>query len=230
MWGAFLLGFAGSFHCLLMCGPLLIFMYGTPHFSLLSQLFYHACRLLCYGLLGFLAAVIGYGFQFSFGHQFLAVLVGLIVCLVGLQKLLIHSRFSFQLRVLDQLALRFVKLFTHRKITNIGVRGFLNGFLPCGLVYVALSGAFLTTKPTDAFWFMIAFGVGTTPALIGILFFKPLYERVRNIPLHKFVPLFVILFGLWLILRGLGLGIPYVSPSAEKLLLTKEATSTIECH
>lgn len=224
------MGLTGSFHCLLMCGPILVMMSGSSHFSLLSQLLYHASRLLCYGLLGFLAATLGLGFELSFGHQFMAVFVGLIICLVGFQKLITFSRFTFQLRGLDYLTQQLIKFYTNQKFSNVVVRGFLNGMLPCGLVYVALSGAFLTAKPIDAFWFMIVFGGGTIPTLISLLFFKPLYEKVKCIPFNKIIPFVVILFGFWLILRGLGLGIPYVSPSSEQMLLIEQVSSTLECQ
>ncbi len=230
MWAAFLLGLAGSFHCLLMCGPLLVMMSGTSHFTLLSQLLYHSSRLLCYGLLGFLAATLGMEFKLTFGHQFMAVLVGLIICLVGFQKLMTYSRFAFQLKGLDYLTRQVIKFYTNQKMSHVGIRGFLNGMLPCGLVYVALSAAFLTVKPIDAFWFMMVFGGGTLPVLISLLFFKPLYEKISALSFHKVIPFVVILFGLWLMLRGLGLGISFVSPSSEQMLLTEQVSSKVECQ
>lgn len=228
MWSAFLLGFAGSLHCVIMCGPLLILIGANQNFSILSQLFYHISRILCYGLLGILVAIIGKGFQLSFGHQFLAVLMGTLLCLVGIQRLFAHSFFEFRLKGLDQISTSLTRLFFKPTIAHVGLRGFLNGFLPCGLVYVALSGAFLTHSPFEGFLFMLAFGMGTTPILFSLLFFKPFYEKFVQLQLAKIIPLIIILFGALLIIRGLGIDIPFLSPGTDYLQLSR-GTARYNC-
>jgi sulfite exporter TauE/SafE len=90
--------------------------------------------------------------------------------------------------------------------------GLLNGLLPCGLVYIALSGALVSETLSGSVWFMFLFGLGTMPYLFLITYFGQairgrVYKRLR-----KFIPVLVVLLGVLFILRGLNLGIPYISP------------------
>jgi hypothetical protein len=89
----------------------------------------------------------------------------------------------------------------------------LNGLLPCGLVYVALAGAVARGTLLAGICYMAWFGLGTMPTMLGISLSGkvfPLYFRLR---LRGAIPLGVCLLAGLLILRGLALGIPYVSPA-----------------
>ena len=104
--------------------------------------------------------------------------------------------------------------------------GFLNGFLPCGLVYMAVLGAIATTSLWEGVLYMALFGLGTVPLMTTAVYFGNFLKgRVRQ-RIRKAVPVFVVLVGLLFILRGLGLGIPYVSPKP----ITPKADAQIECH
>ena len=99
-----------------------------------------------------------------------------------------------------------------RSFRSLVLLGMLNGLLPCGLVYVALAGAAAATTAWEGIGSMAAFGLGTSPMLVAIsLSGKMLPLGLRN-KLHRAIPVGVCLLAGLLILRGLSLGIPYLSP------------------
>jgi sulfite exporter TauE/SafE len=109
--------------------------------------------------------------------------------------------------------------------------GVLNGFLPCGLVYVALAGALAIGTVWSVMWYIVLFGLGTFPLMYVLSIFRS-FEGVsfRN-KIKKIIPTATFIVGVLLILWGLNLGIPYVSPKVkESHLASKEcAKTTMEC-
>ena len=103
--------------------------------------------------------------------------------------------------------------------------GFLNGFLPCGLVYMALVGAMAMASAPMGALYMMVFGLGTVPLMSGAALMGKVF-KTRLPTVRKWIPVFVVLIGLLFILRGMGLGIPYISPMAPK----DQVTAAIECH
>ena len=105
--------------------------------------------------------------------------------------------------------------------------GFFNGFLPCGLVYMALLGAISSGSEIDGAIYMIVFGLGTVPLMTGAVYLGNFLKvSVRN-KIQKAIPIFVIIIGLLFIVRGMGLGIPYISPSDTQLLISSDPNSCI---
>jgi sulfite exporter TauE/SafE len=107
------------------------------------------------------------------------------------------------------------KLFGIHTMRSLLLIGLLNGLLPCGLVYLGIAGALATGDILDGAMFMAAFGLGTIPAMLLVTSIRDYIsirfrERVR-----KVVPVFAGLMATMLILRGMGLGIPYISPAIE---------------
>jgi len=104
--------------------------------------------------------------------------------------------------------------------------GFLNGFLPCGLVYMAVFGAIAAGDLFNSSLYMILFGLGTIPLMTTAVYFGNfLTGKIRH-RIKKVVPVFVVIVGVLFILRGLGLGIPYVSPKP----MTEKVNAEMECH
>ena len=102
---------------------------------------------------------------------------------------------------------------------------FLNGFLPCGLVYMALFAAIATGSTLQGSLYMIIFGLGTIPLMTTAIYFSTILKSSVRQKVQKAIPFFVILIGVLFILRGLGLGIPYISPAP----VYDIANSTMEC-
>ena len=96
------------------------------------------------------------------------------------------------------------------------------GLLPCGLVYVALAGAIVSNDFFEGLTYMVFFGIGTTPILLFIVLFGPINQKLKRLPLQKILPWITIVFGIWILIRGLGIGIPFWSPNAERLNITNE--------
>ncbi len=89
----------------------------------------------------------------------------------------------------------------------------LNGLLPCGLVYVALAGAVSTSSLSNAILYMALFGLGTLPTMLAISLSGKLFPIAFRLRLRAAIPIGVCLVAGLLILRGMALGIPYVSPA-----------------
>lgn len=223
-WTALLLGLGGSLHCAGMCGPLVLALPARPGGQsafFAGHLVHHAGRLATYGALGALAGGLGGGLialspdSFAW-QQGLSLVVGGVILLATLLGLA-HSRLP-----LTHLPTRLVgtlrrALARALPLTSPGGRlltGGLNGLLPCGLVYVAAGGAATTGGTTAGLTYMLLFGAGTVPMLLATAW---LGRRLATPVLHSLtrhlVPASALTVGALLVLRGLGLGIPFVSPA-----------------
>ncbi len=109
---------------------------------------------------------------------------------------------------------------------DLFIIGFLNGFLPCGFVYMALIGSISMGNTIYGSFYMILFGLGTVPMMsLAPIFGNFINLNIRN-KIQKAIPVFVVIIGILFILRGLGLGIPYISPADGKLKISE---SPMEC-
>ena len=104
--------------------------------------------------------------------------------------------------------------------------GFLNGFLPCGLVYMAVFGAVATGSLLEGSLYMVLFGLGTIPLMTTAIYLGKFLNTAVKQRIQKAIPVFVVIIGVLFILRGLGLGIPYLSPAP----IVEMTSSAIECH
>lgn len=218
MIAAFVLGFTGSFHCVGMCGPIALSL-PVQHLSgfrkLMGILLYNAGRIAAYALLG---AVFGWvGKQFYLGglQQGLSIALGLTLLLaVVLRYTGLRWKISKRLpptfsNVIKQ---HLGTLLRQQRLNTLLVIGFLNGLLPCGLVYLAIAGAVSAGSVTKGMLFMAMFGAGTVPAMAGVAWFSHLFSiSVRN-KMRQLIPVVIATMGVLLLLRGLNLGIPYISP------------------
>ena len=220
MWTALILGVTGSLHCLAMCGPIAFALpLAQSKNKLLSLLYYHLGRLFAYGLLGAAVGWLGGGFVMAGVHQAVAIIMGVLLSLFGLQQLMgLHLfRFKILTTFFNQLHHSILSAFQQNRSKSIGLLGMLNGILPCGLVYVALSGALVLGHPTYGFLYMLFFGIGTLPMMIGIVLLKPFKKKKFRFQAGRLIPVITLLFGLFILIRGLGLSIPYISPNASQL-------------
>ena len=90
--------------------------------------------------------------------------------------------------------------------------GALNGLLPCGLLYAALLGAVNMSTPAQGALFMVLFGIGTWPALFAVRMGAGLFGDGMRVRLRRLSPVLISAVAVLMVLRGLELGIPYVSP------------------
>jgi sulfite exporter TauE/SafE len=224
LWTAILLGFVGSLHCAVMCGPLILAVsnVGRAGLSLTaSRLTYNAGRIATYCLIGLVFGAVGKTFAFAGIQRWVSVLAGAAILL----GLLLSTRVALKtpaMRLVVKLKSAFAGLLQHRSLGSQFLLGALNGLLPCGLVYIAAAGAATTLNPLGGALHMAAFGMGTLPMMVGL---GVASGRLRplSVRFQKLIPISVIVVAALLLLRGMALGIPYVSPP-----LNEHASLT--CH
>lgn len=212
IWTAFLLGLVGSLHCAGMCGPLALALPsgGTTRVSFVTgRLLYNAGRIATYTALGLLFGLVGRSLALAGMQRWLSVFAGVAI----LAGLFLSTRFATGAPVAKLVVLLksvFAGLLRRRSLVSLFALGLINGLLPCGLVYVAAAGAAATGDLATGALHMAAFGAGTLPVMLGIgLVGRRLQVAVQ---FRKWIPFSVALVAALLLLRGMGLGIPYLSP------------------
>ena len=103
-------------------------------------------------------------------------------------------------------------LLRRRTLASLAVLGLLNGLLPCGLVYVACTGATAVGGLLPGAGYMAAFWAGTFPMMIAISVSGRLLPFQLRLKFQKAIPVCVFVMATLLIVRGLSLGVPYLSP------------------
>jgi sulfite exporter TauE/SafE len=167
IWTALILGFVGSLHCIGMCSPLAMAATTISAKLIINRLVYHSGRILVYGLLGALVASAGFAFQISKYQNAVSIVLGLVlIAAASTNRFPIHSNKLFN-KLNVQLKMFFSGLLKIKNHFSVFLLGILNGFLPCGLTIVALSYCVISPSIGEGFGFMLLFGIGTLPALIG---------------------------------------------------------------
>jgi sulfite exporter TauE/SafE len=211
------LGFLGSFHCVGMCGPIALALplNRSNRFTKLSGIVsYNLGRVITYSILGMLFGMLGYGLVISGLQQTLSILAGTLMIIIAVAPFFlgkIGGRF-FPYAVFSKLkaSLKYVI----RKKGNIAlfILGSLNGLLPCGLVYIGIASAITTGDWLNGGLFMALFGWGTLPAMIALSTLGNSISMSARKRITHIMPGIIVTMGLLLILRGMNLGIPYLSP------------------
>ncbi len=107
----------------------------------------------------------------------------------------------------------FGRLLQRRTLGAVTLLGALNGLLPCGLVYVACTAALASHHWWEGVAYMTLFGLGTVPMMFGLGLAGMKLQSMLRFRLQRLVPVSLVIVGGLLVLRGLALGIPYVSPA-----------------
>ncbi len=229
---ALVLGLMGSLHCIGMCGPI-AFVLPVDRSSSTKKVFqiftYHFGRLLAYGIIGMLFGIIGKGLYLFGMQQKLSIIVGAAMILIVVLPYKFLGNFSISkplYRIIGRVKSSLGQALKRKTADTFLTIGFLNGFLPCGLVYMAVLGAIAAGNPINGAFYMVVFGIGTLPLMTIAVYFGSFLKGGVKARVRKLVPIFVALVGLLFILRGMGLGIPYVSPKPMMNMVQTE----MECH
>lgn len=190
---------------------------------------YHIGRLLTYSFIGFIFGWIGKGLYLAGFQQRISILIGVLMIVLILIPVRIFNKYNFSKPLYSTIGKvksslgKLLKQKSSKALFSIGV---LNGFLPCGMVYMALVGAMAGGSSIEGAVYMALFGLGTVPLMTTAVYLGNFLSVNVRAKIQKAVPVFVVIIGLLFITRGLGLGIPYISPSDASLTISNES---IEC-
>lgn len=232
LYTALTIGLVGSLHCIGMCGPIAVALpLGQKSWfdRSFGALLYNIGRSLTYGVMGAVFGLLGKGIEMAGIQQWVSIVMGVVMIASVLFPFLFRGSLNFD-RITSgyagRLIGRFRKLFGNQAKSNLFAIGLMNGLLPCGLVYVAVAGAINTNDVVLGTLFMIVFGLGTIPVMMGVSLLGNIISRNLRARLNKVVPVFIVLLGIIFILRGMSLGIPFVSPKSKMLTPEKEVKAT----
>jgi len=219
VWTGFILGFFGSLHCIGMCGPIVLALpsSGKGFSFVYGRVLYNLGRVVTYALLGLVFGLLGSKIYMFGLQQVASIALGAVIILwIAIPAVLknkIRSVSGFNLFT-ARLKSLFMPLFKKRSNVSMILIGILNGFLPCGFVYMAIAGAMAisTAGPVSGMLFMSLFGLGTIPAMLGTSIAGNYINIGFKRKFAKLVPVFAVLLAVIFVLRGLNLGIPYISP------------------
>jgi hypothetical protein len=172
----------GSLHCVAMCGPL-VGMHGS---SLRLAWLHSLGRLATYTVLGALAGAIGGAIDLAgrLGNlqRAATILAGLVVVAWGLALLVRAFGHGAQPRASrgTMFSSALVRIRTRRPRLRAWLVGVVNGFLPCGWLWVFVVTAGGTASAWRGAVVMIAFWLGTVPAMVGLIALAgPAFGRLR---------------------------------------------------
>ncbi len=228
--GGLLLGAVSSLHCAGMCGPLILSL-PIQQYSRSGQvtamLLYNGGRVVTYTAMGLLFGIAGRHIYLAGFQQWLSIFTGIIV-LVLASRYFLHKHIgvpvwaqSFYAKVLQWMH-RFINLQSNAGYLLLGM---MNGVLPCGMVYLALAGALSNTGIIQSGLFMFAFGTGTLPVMLTLSLYRVKMNMQVRLQFKQLLPYITAAMGIILILRGMNLGIPFISP-----VLAGAPSESVSCH
>jgi uncharacterized protein len=228
---AFVMGLAGSLHCIGMCGPLALSLpvsHNNNYSRITGGLIYNSGRILSYTSMGLIFGLLGNLIITTKWQSGLSIALGIIILLYLLfPKRYFHfSSSNYLSKAFMILRQQLGKLFKSKKLSSLLFIGVLNGFLPCGLVYLALTSSIISASPVNGGMFMLFFGLGTFPMMFATVLMGNYLNQSLRQKIHRAVPALLFCMAVLLILRGMNLGIPFISPEFG----TGHQHNVIECR
>lgn len=234
LYSALIFGLLGSFHCVGMCGPIAFLLpvdRKNPTKRVFQLLSYHLGRILMYALLGLVFGIVGKSLNLFGLQQQLSVGIGVLMIVFILAPTKLVSRYNFSKPIYKAVGKVKNAMGAELKKKNPGTFftiGYLNGLLPCGLVYMAIFGALATGGAWEGSLYMAVFGLGTVPLMTTAIYLGNFLTGKVKQRVLKVIPVFVVIVGVLFIVRGLGLGIPYISPSEHVAI--EQVSAEHSCH
>ncbi|QEE50851.1 sulfite exporter TauE/SafE family protein [Flavobacterium alkalisoli] len=225
LYSALLLGLISSLHCMGMCGPIAMMLpvdRTNETKKTIQILLYHIGRLIAYGSLGIIFGLLGRGLYLAGMQQNVAIASGIImITIIAIpEKKFAKYNFSKPIyKVISSVKSGLGAQFRKKSNEAIFITGLLNGFLPCALVYAALFGAIAMQNALLGGLYMVLYGIGTIPMMSAVVYVSNMLTSPLRNKLNSFIPYAVAIIGAFFILRGLGLGIPYLSPETNSLFV-----------
>ena len=218
LYSALFFGLISSLHCVGMCGPIAMMLpvdRNNQAKKVVQIMLYHIGRLTAYSLLGLFFGLLGKGLFLAGIQQQLSIFIGImmIVFVVIPEKVFAQYNFSTPIyKVIAKVKTSLGSQFKNKSFKSLFIIGLLNGFLPCGLVYVALFGAIAMQSETLGVAYMFLYGLGTIPMMTAVVYISNVLTVPMRNKMQKAIPFVAVFIGMLFILRGMGLGIPFISP------------------
>ncbi|MGB5107356.1 MAG: sulfite exporter TauE/SafE family protein [Candidatus Zixiibacteriota bacterium] len=232
IWTGFLVGLVGSLHCIGMCGPIVAALPqgdGGRMAFLGGRLLYNGGRVISYALMGLIFGLIGKSIFLAGYQQGLSIAIGVLIILAVilpahyLQRAISIAGLG---KVYALISRMWAGLFRSSKGSSLFAIGILNGFLPCGFVYVGIAGALATGGALSGAGYMALFGAGTIPIMLAFAFVGNVVGAKFRRGFSRAVPVLAVALAVVFILRGLSLGIPIISPEMSYNAATGKTTSS----
>lgn len=231
-----ILGITSNLHCIGMCGPIAIAIpvNRKSNWTILSGVLqYNFGRIITYSFLGIIVGSIGITIETLGFLQWLSIFAGIFLILFAWRKWFSTKLFSKipNLGIQKGISKSLGKVIKSKSPFKIGTLGLLNGLLPCGMVYAALVNALLAGNPAGSAYAMIAFGIGTLPSMMAVGFAANRINASMRQKFNKVVPYLLTVVGILIVLRGMNLDIPYLSPkvSIKTTKVTNEPEVEMSC-
>lgn len=232
LYTALLFGLISSFHCVGMCGPIAMMLpvdRNNEAKRIIQILVYHLGKLVAYASLGLLFGLLGKGFFLAGMQQQLSVIVGILMIIIAIVPEKQFAKYNFSrpiYKIISAVKSSLGKQFKKQSFQSLFTIGLMNGYLPCGMVYVALFGALAMNEIYLGILYMVLFGIGTIPMLSLVVYVSNIITISFRKKIQQIIPYVAVFIGILFIIRGLGLNIPYLSPSTLDLFVQQEAN----CH
>lgn len=222
------LGLTSSLHCIGMCGPIAFSLGIDPrnkwNFAA-KNITYQLGRVSTYSILGMILGIVGKSISFAGWQQPLSIFIGVLMIIMAiLPKNLSSSNFGYVPFAKFMLHLkRHLGTYMRKKnYSSLYITGLLNGLLPCGAVYAALTGSIAMGSIVGGAAFMFSFGLGTIPLMFAAVLMGNVISIQTRQKILKLLPIFMVILGVLFILRGMNLDIPFISPTTENLQIHAE--------
>ncbi len=224
------LGFLTSFHCIGMCGPIAIALplHGTSKMQkLFGGILYNFGRTTTYVIFGFILGLFGQGLGALGFQRWVSIIAGSLMIITVISPSLFKSNFNTSgilNSLLSRVKIALKKLFSTRSFGSLYLIGLINGLLPCGPLYMAFIISTGTGHAITSAIFMLMFGLGTIPLLFSVTVLGNFISiPIRN-KMNNLFPVLIVIIGVLFILRGLNLGIPFLSPKEEMIKMKIKRT------
>ena len=218
---AIIMGFAGSLHCVGMCSPLAMAVNNLNPAAALNRLVYNLGRILTYGMLGAIIGTTGLVVPFAHFQNLLSIVLGvslLLFAVLGLNSIRVPGLTPLFQKITLVLKLLFGKFLQRKSYASIFVLGSLNGVLPCGLTFLALAYCLTLGSPILSFCYMLLFGIGTLPVMLGLTSFAGVLGKRLNLSYRKIATTLLFISGCLLIARVFIFHAPHAAAEEHSLV------------
>lgn len=213
---AFLIGLAGSVHCVGMCGPLALAIPGASKDKgftfFLRTIAYQISRISGYGVLGLIVGFFSQGMQITGIQPYFSLLSGIILLFLGFFGIIPEVNAFSKYPIIQHFQVKINRIIgtvmTNEHFSTPFVLGFLNAMLPCGMIYIALGTGLSSGNMSEAALYLISFGLGTLPLMFMMSLSGQFLSLQMRRSWQKTIPIIFMISGIILIYKGMNIDLP----------------------